>query len=77
MINFYVVLCLYIENMKIRPTNKAKKIDKEALVKNIYHNLFNIAPDGEEMAKVLADVQFLINHNKIKKISWYRKRFFL
>ena len=58
-----------------RSTNKAKKVDKDALVKNIYHNLFNINPDGPEMTKVLQDVQFLINHNKIKKFRWYKKVF--
>ena len=46
-----VLVCLYIENIKIRSTNKAKKIDKDALVKSIYHNLFNIAPDSQEMSK--------------------------
>ena len=61
--------------MKIRSTNKVKKVDKEALVKNIYHNLFNINPDCEAMAKVLEDIQFLINDKKIEKFSWYGKFF--
>ena len=71
-----ILVCLYIENIKIRSTNKAKKVDKEALVKNIYHNLFNTTPDCEEMSKVLEDIKFLINNKKIKSLVGI-KSFFL
>jgi len=70
-----ILVCLYIENMKIRSSHKSKKVDKKAVLTNIYHLLFNVLPDSEEMQKVYVNVEFLLNHNKIKKFTYVKKLF--
>lgn len=67
-----LLVCNYIENMKIKRSNK-KKVNKIDIIKTIYHNLFNILFDSQEMLLVLKNVDFLNDSKKIKKISLFKK----
>jgi hypothetical protein len=67
------MICNFIENMKIKGNTKSKKPDKESILRNIYHTIYNIEPNGDDMKKVFTSVEFLINHKKIKKISMMKK----
>lgn len=75
-LEFILMICQYIENLKIVSSQKNKKVDKHLMLQTIIHNLFNISPDSEEMQKVETSVRFLINHKKFYRYS-FAKRFFL
>ena len=68
-----LMICLYIENLKIIDSKTKKKIDKSALFKSICHEVFNISPDSEEMNDLKQSAQFLIDHKKITKFSFFKK----
>ena len=74
-LEFILMICQYIENLKIVSQHKNKKIDKQAMLQTIFHILFNIAPDSEEMQKVQSSVQFLINHKKVYRYSFFKRVF--
>jgi hypothetical protein len=69
-LEFLLICCNYLENMLI---SKKDKISKGNMIRMIYHELFNIDPKGAEMDQVLVRTQFLIDHKKIKKISFFKK----
>ena len=69
-----LMVCLYIENLKIVDTNnKKKKINKEALFTSICHELFNISPDSQDMVDLKASARFLLDHKKVEKFSALKK----
>jgi hypothetical protein len=69
-----LMICLYIENLKIVDTkNKKKKINKEGLFTSICHELFNISPDSQDMVDLKASAKFLIDHKKVEKFSTLKK----
>jgi len=69
-----LMICLYIENLKIIDSKtKKKKINKSGLFMSICHEVFNISPDGEEMIDLKQSAQFLIDHKKITKFSFFKK----
>lgn len=69
-----LMICLYIENLKIVDTkNKKKKINKEALFMSISHEIFNISPDSQDMIDLKASAKFLIDHKKVEKFSTLKK----
>ena len=69
-----LMICLYIENLKIIDTKtKKRKIDKDALFRTICHEVFNISPDSEEMSDLKQSAQFLIDHKKVIKFSFFKK----
>ena len=69
-----LMICLYIENLKIIDTKtKKRKIDKDALFRTICHEVFNISPDSEEMSDLKQSAQFLIDHKKVTKFSFFKK----
>ncbi len=51
-LEFILMICQYIENLKIVSQHKNKKVDKHAMLQTIFHILFNIAPNSEEIQKV-------------------------
>jgi len=67
------MVCNYIENMRIKGKTRSKRPDKLNILKTIYHNLYSIDPNGDDMKKILTAVDFLINHKKVKKISMLKK----
>ncbi len=69
-LEFLLITANYLENMKIQ---KKDKISKNKMISMIYHNLFNIEPEGPEMAKIHESVNFLIDHNKIRKVKFLKK----
>ena len=75
-LEFILMICQYIENLKIISSQKSKKFDKQAMLQTIFHILFNIAPDSQEMKNVETSTQFLINHKKVYRYS-FAKRVFL
>ena len=75
-LEFILMICQYIENLKIVSAQKTKKFGKEAMLQTIFHILFNIAPDSQEMKNVETSTQFLINHKKVYRYS-FAKRIFL
>ena len=71
-----LMICLYIENLKIVNVNNIKKkIDKSALFVSICHELFNISPDSQDMADLKNSAQFLIDHKKVLKFGYVKKLF--
>ena len=71
-----LMLCLYIENLKIVNVNNIKKkIDKSALFVSICHELFNISPDSQDMIDLKQSAQFLIDHKKVLKFGYVKKIF--
>jgi hypothetical protein len=72
-LEFLLITCNFIENMLI---SKKDKISKGHMVRMIYHELFALDPKGPEMDQVLVRIQFLIDHKKIKKISFFKKLWF-
>ena len=72
-----LMICLYIENLKIVNSNdKKKKINKEGLFTSICHEVFNVSPDGQDMLDLKNSAKFLIDHKKIVKFS-FLKNFYL
>jgi hypothetical protein len=69
-LEFLLICCNFLENMLI---SKKDKISKGNMVRMIYHELFVMEPTGEAMDQVLIRVQFLIDHKKIKKITFFKK----
>ncbi len=69
-LEFLLITANYLENMKIQ---KKDKISKDKMLSMIFHNLFNIEPEGQEMAKIHESVKFLIDHNKIRKVKFLKK----
>ena len=67
-LEFLLICCNFLENMMISK--------KSNMIRMIYHELFNLDPKGESMELVLINVQFLIDHKKIKKISLVKKLWF-
>ena len=74
-LEFILMICQYIENLKIVSQHKNKKVDKHAMLQTIFHILFNIDPNSEEMQKVQDSVQFLINHKKVYRYSFFKRLF--
>jgi hypothetical protein len=72
-LEFLLITCNFIENMLI---SKKDKISKGNMIRMIYHELFALDPKGPELDQVLVRVQFLIDHRKIKKISFIKKLWF-
>ena len=71
-----LMICLYIENLKIvNANNIKKKIDKSALFVSICHELFNISPDSQDMIDLKNSAQFLIDHKKVLKFGYVKKLF--
>ena len=71
-----LMICLYIENLKIVNVNNIKKkIDKSALFVSICHELFNISPDSQDMIDLKNSAQFLIDHKKVLKFGYVKKLF--
>ena len=71
-----LMICLYIENLKIvNSQNKKKKIDKAVLFVSICHELFNISPDSQDMVDLKNSAQFLIDHKKVVKFGLLKKVF--
>ena len=71
-----LMICLYIENLKIVNVNNIKKkIDKSALFVSICHEIFNISPESQDMTDLKNSAQFLIDHKKVLKFG-YVKNFF-
>ena len=71
-----LMICLYIENLKIVNVNNIKKkIDKSALFVSICHELFNISPDSQDMTDLKNSAQFLIDHKKVLKFGYVKKLF--
>ena len=71
-----LMICLYIENLKIVNVNNIKKkIDKSALFVSICHELFNISPESQDMTDLKNSAQFLIDHKKVLKFSFLKKIF--
>ena len=69
-----LMVCLYIENLKIvNSQNKKKKIDKAVLFVSICHELFNISPESQDMTDLKQSAQFLIDHKKVLKFSFFKK----
>ena len=69
-----LMVCLYIENLKIvNSQNKKKKIDKQVLFVSICHELFNISPESQDMIDLKQSAQFLIDHKKVLKFSFFKK----
>ena len=48
-LEFILMICQYIENLKIVSQHKNKKVDKHAMLQTIFHILFNIDPNSEEI----------------------------
>ena len=72
-LEFLLICCNFLENMMI---SKKDKVSKSNMIRMIYHELFNLDPKGESMELVIINVQFLIDHKKIKKISLVKKLWF-
>jgi hypothetical protein len=71
-----LMICLYIENLKIvNSQNKKKKIDKAVLFVSICHELFNISPESQDMTDLKQSAQFLIDHKKVVKYGLFKKVF--
>ena len=71
-----LMVCLYIENLKIvNSQNKKKKIDKAVLFVSICHELFNISPESQDMIDLKQSAQFLIDHKKVLKFSFFKKNY--
>ena len=71
-----LMICLYIENLKIvNSQNKKKKIDKAVLFVSICHELFNISPESQDMIDLKQSAQFLIDHKKVVKYGLFKKVF--
>ena len=71
-----LMICLYIENLKIVNVNNIKKkIDKSALFVSICHELFNISPESQDMTDLKNSAQFLIDHKKVLKFGYVKKLF--
>ena len=71
-----LMVCLYIENLKIvNSQNKKKKIDKAVLFVSICHELFNISPESQDMTDLKQSAQFLIDHKKVLKFSFFKKNY--
>ena len=71
-----LMVCLYIENLKIvNSQNKKKKIDKAVLFVSICHELFNISPESQDMIDLKQSAQFLIDHKKVLKFGLLKKVF--
>tara|TARA_R110001606_G_scaffold148565_1_gene288616 strand:+ start:241 stop:669 length:429 start_codon:yes stop_codon:yes gene_type:complete len=69
-----LMVCLYIENLKIvNSQNKKKKIDKAVLFVSICHELFNISPESQDMNDLKQSAQFLKDHKKVVKFSFLKK----
>ena len=69
-----LMIALYIENLKIvNSQNKKKKIDKAVLFVSICHELFNISPESQDMIDLKQSAQFLIDHKKVLKFSFFKK----
>ena len=69
-----LMICLYIENLKIvNSQNKKKKIDKAVLFISICHELFNISPESQDMIDLKSSCDFLINHKKVVKYNFKKK----
>ena len=69
-----LMICLYIENLKIvNSQNKKKKIDKAVLFVSICHELFNISPESGDMIDLKQSAQFLIDHKKVLKFGYCKK----
>jgi len=69
-----LMVCLYIENLKIvNSQNKKKKIDKAVLFVSICHELFNISPESQDMTDLKQSAQFLKDHKKVVKFSFLKK----
>ena len=69
-----LMICLYIENLKIiNSQNKKKKIDKAVLFVSICHELFNITPESQDMTDLKQSANFLIDHKKVLKFSFLKK----
>ena len=69
-----LMICLYIENLKIvNSQNKKKKIDKAVLFVSICHELFNISPESQDMIDLKQSAQFLIDHKKVLKFGYCKK----
>ena len=71
-----LMICLYIENLKIVNVNNIKKkIDKQVLFISICHKLFNISPESQDMTDLKNSAQFLIDHKKVLKFGYVKKLF--
>jgi len=71
-----LMICLYIENLKIVNVNNIKKkIDKSALFVSICHELFNISPESQDMIDLKNSAQFLIDQKKVLKFGYCKKLF--
>ena len=71
-----LMICLYIENLKIvNSQNKIKKIEKNVLFISICHELFDITPDSQDMLDLRSSAQFLIDHKKVEKFSFFKNNY--
>jgi hypothetical protein len=65
-VEFLLMVCNLVEYL----VNKKDKISKKELLLEIYNNVFPLNPD--EVKNIEANVDFLWNNKKIKKVSFYK-----